>query len=606
MKATYYFNKNNRIQKKLNKPKNFYLANKLGDYLWLGNLPVSRYQGWCFAPQELTGETAIKVIENIELPNFKNKKIKSITNNLSTIKREREKIKEEFLLSPHFNVLSYKLSKPETVDLVFDIKDLYNNEEKQRFYKIFKEKDLLMIEYNHAPSNLLVYVAISYDSGKYEKKDEWIERKYCFDEERNSTPDCRWVYKGLRLKGVKKIFMAASFSKEQAKEEVRHVADNINKTEEIKKDYSKKIEDIISKSFWGKQKELSSAYCCAVSSLADLTINNRQKVGLYAGLPWFFQFWSRDEAISLKSLMQIKPQEAKKIFWRLLDSLDSQGSINHSSDALGWTLKRAEDFIDSKKFNKLEIKQIQEKIKRVVDLLLSQNTREDLAINKPYSTWMDTLPRDGARIEIQALRLCIYRLAKKISETIKKESYYYKLEQNLKNRIKKEFWDGYMLADGFYPEKGEADFTIRPNLFLAAYLYPKLLSRKEWINCFDEVIPKLWLNWGGFASLDKQDSNYHPCSTGEKPLSYHQGDSWYFINNLAAIVLFRLDKKKYKDYINGILKATTQDILWFNTLGSASEISSAQNCSHLGCFNQAWSAATYIELVDEMKNELLK
>jgi glycogen debranching enzyme len=219
---------------------------------------------------------------------------------------------------------------------------------------------------------------------------------------------------------------------------------------------------------------------------------------------------------------------------------------------------------------------------------------------------MDTLPRDGARIEIQALRLCLYKLARKLNADIKKKSYYYRAEQKLKNKVREEFWDGEILADGIYPKTLEVDSTIRPNIFLTAYLYPELLSRKEWKTCFDNAINKLWLSWGGFATIDKNNPGYYPYSTGENPSSYHQGDSWYFVNNLAAITLFRLDKDKYKNYIEEILAASVDDLLWFNTLAASSEISAAEENSHKGCFNQAWSAATYMEMISEMQKELMK
>ena len=92
------------------------------------------------------------------------------------------------------------------------------------------------------------------------------------------------------------------------------------------------------------------------------------------------------------------------------------------------------------------------------------------------------------------------------------------------------------------------------------------------------------------------DERFRAKHTGDD--SYHNGDSWYFVNNIAAMVLARLDRGRYKKYIDKILKASTDEILWNGVIGHAAEISSACEQRSEGCLMQAWSAATYIELVD--------
>jgi len=150
---------------------------------------------------------------------------------------------------------------------------------------------------------------------------------------------------------------------------------------------------------------------------------------------------------------------------------------------------------------------------------------------------------------------------------------------------------------------GVGDNTIRPNIFIAAYVYPELLSKKEWITCFDHVLPKLWCDWGGLSTIDKSDKRFVGNHTGEDPTSYHNGDSWFWINNIAAIVLHAFDKGRYKNYINHILDASTKDILQYETSGHASELSSADEFEPSGSPVQAWSAATYIELLHELHKD---
>jgi glycogen debranching enzyme len=189
---------------------------------------------------------------------------------------------------------------------------------------------------------------------------------------------------------------------------------------------------------------------------------------------------------------------------------------------------------------------------------------------------------------MQALQLAIYNLAHKIT----REAKYKDMEKQLKNKVRFYFWNGKMLADG------KNDWAIRPDIFLTYYIYPALLKKSEWENCFETALKALWLDWGGLSTVDKNSPFYYAEHTGENPRSYHQGDSWFWINNIAAISMIRLNKKKYLSKIKKILEASTKDLLWYGAIGHSSELSSAEKFSPAGSISQAWSAATYIELVD--------
>jgi len=71
--------------------------------------------------------------------------------------------------------------------------------------------------------------------------------------------------------------------------------------------------------------------------------------------------------------------------------------------------------------------------------------------------------------------------------------------------------------------------------------------------------------------VDKKIKFFISEHTGENNESYHNGDSWFWINNLAAICLYRLDRKKYKKYIDKIIEASTKEILWQGAIGHHAE-----------------------------------
>ena len=117
---------------------------------------------------------------------------------------------------------------------------------------------------------------------------------------------------------------------------------------------------------------------------------------------------------------------------------------------------------------------------------------------------------------------------------------------------------------------------------------------------------KLWLPWGGISSVDKRSPLFHKLHTGEISDSYHNGDSWFWINNLTAIVLHRFGKKKYSFYINKIAEASSKEILKMGAIGHHAELSDAQKLSSKGCLSQAWSAALFVELMFELSKSKTK
>ena len=171
---------------------------------------------------------------------------------------------------------------------------------------------------------------------------------------------------------------------------------------------------------------------------------------------------------------------------------------------------------------------------------------------------------------------------------------YSDLENKTKEKVRRVFWNGQFLKDG------SDDSTIRPNIFIAYYIYPELLEEWEWKLCFENSLKALWLEWGGISSIDKKHPLFCNTHTGEDPKSYHRGDSWYWINNLAAICMFRLDKNFFAKQIHAIIDRSTDEILNNGVIGFHAELSSAKEPKSQGCPAQLWSSAMFVELMNEI------
>ena len=106
-----------------------------------------------------------------------------------------------------------------------------------------------------------------------------------FDRKRNSPPFERHVFHAVTLE-AKKLVVSASHNLEEA---VRD-ANAALKVKSHKHNFKTKLNI--------KDKDVKRAYLNSVDSLNKLTTDK----GILAGLPWFFQTWTRDELISVNAL----------------------------------------------------------------------------------------------------------------------------------------------------------------------------------------------------------------------------------------------------------------------------------------------------------------
>jgi len=635
----------------------FLLTNSKGGYCSFFSEPSSRYYGFFYFNSK--NMKMYKFIESIEIDGKKN--MDFLKNNFYFAERKRDEIIESFFVPKGFDSLVYELNTEHEIDLILDCKESYDNREWGRNYEISEENNFLTVKFTKTTDKredktenreeFSLYLAIKSDNTYFQKNDKWIERNYCADEQRKSPPYKRHVYNALRLKGKRFVF-AISENKYSAMKECEYIFNNLNEIKNMEKENfynllkNENMKKVLSNK--GISGEIKIAYVNAANSLNNLIVKNKNSYGIFAGLPWFFQFWSRDSLISLKAMSKIDKTFSEKIFTGYLNKIGNDGRLPNligdndskalgSADAAGWLFLRCGDLAKKIERNKSIINSVKSSIRLIrqnkqakspsikeyirkcslliakkekeyeqliyemessleksINGLMKNHTKENFDLNSPKETWMDTDfgddGRGGFRIEIQALRLNMYRLMYDLTLSHK----YKILENTLKIKLKHKFWDGKILADGLN------EFTIRPNIFIASYAYNELLNPKEWETCFENSLKSLWLDWGGLSTIDKENKLFTDMNTGENTRSYHRGDSWFWLNNLAAIELNKINPKKFQNQIQKIVSASTEDILWKGCIGCASELSSAKEFSPTGCFNQAWSDAMYMEMVEEI------
>lgn len=601
-----YFCSSDRFTKSQNELKDYRLSiYNPESYLTIPSGAKSRYDGFYVK----TGAEFYKIVDHIEVDNLRLTQANKIAITGKNIDVFRDSYVSSITIDSKSNSLLISSTKEISVTFSFDIKKMMDNREWGRNYEILHvDSNIICIHFikktdpredkDQVKKEFEKYIFIKFQ-GEFTRNEKWKKTYYDYDLKRRSPPFERFVFIPGNF-NAKKIMIAVSDHFDEGLKLINSrfkIFDKIRRFESVSF-----IEETT------KFPEVDFAYKNAIESILSLSGNDY----LMAGYPWFYEEWSRDEAISSVGLiLQGEITKAKKYLENVLRKIHYSGktysiynNLNgiYSIDALPWAFKRVSNlisFVSEKSIsrytiNKKFISEFKEVLIKTINLIDKNFMNGYLIYSKIHETWMDSSfdidTREGYNIEIQAMYLYLHKLAYLLTEDDK----YKNQEKEMRIATINNFYDGKILYDN------KDSKLIRPNVFIAYYFYPELLSKFQWQNVFDESIKSLWLTWGGFSTIDKKSELFTNKHTGEDPKSYHRGDSWYFLNDLAAICMDKLDKNRYSKYIADIIASSTNEILWLNSLGSAGELSSAEEQTSEGTFNQAWSNALYIEMINSV------
>ncbi len=591
-------------EKKVSDDVRLLLANRTGAFALFSAEPKSRYEGFFVR----RNDKLLKIIESLRL----NLPITGMVNELWRVVRSRENITEYFFLPLHEEVLIYELSGVQEVELCLDVKIAEDNRVWGRRYDAEAVDGALVIHFrkeNDARDDNTLqkeeyegFAAIAGEQVEFLPLHHWEEHNYSWDTARNSQPFSRWVFKPAKIRS-KGFAIAFDENKGTAIERAKQAWES---REELKKEREAHVGKIVASVPKSAPPNTTLAFQCAKNAVDSLLLDEHCIV---AGLPWFYQCWTRDELVCAKALARIGHLDVcKKMFTRLLGQITNEGLLPNiegtnalsAVDAVGWLFFRIDEWmlplvragLVEEYISSGEREHIIDTLARTIDALWRSRVNDNLLITGAKESWMDTEwgndSRQGALLEMQALLLAMFRALRRL--TGQKDP----RETAVRTAVMKRFWTGKFLSDTADQQ------VIRPNVFIAAYLFPELLSKQQWSTCFETILPRLWLTWGGLASIDRKSELFVDTYTGENNQSYHRGDSWYWLNNLAATVMHRVDKEKFRKYVEKILEASVSEILYKGATGHHAELSSAKQLEGNGCLSQAWSAAMFIELVEEV------
>ncbi|NQZ85009.1 MAG: hypothetical protein HRU03_04795 [Nanoarchaeales archaeon] len=569
---------------------------------------TDKFQGQVIEHNE--NENLYKTIDEFKLEN--KSELVEVKHKLSKVVRvsktndSKELTSETFEYS-RFNTIKYSNSnKNSRIILELDCRELNDYDTENRHYKIYDKDSYTIIKYNkniNKKSNdtkkeYEIYIAIDKSYCDIEIIDKWVEKEYNYSKSRNPNDENLFIFQSVKIKpnSSKKILISSGFSEDE-------VIENIKKTIERKKDKYFKWTDLL------ENKDINLAYNFSQNSYKTFKLKKGRKAGFF----WFNQVWTRDELASLNAdINNKKYQRVKDLVFKYINLIEECGLIKRiqekgalkSPDGLFWLGKRLHDLIRVLEHRKQlkrfvswsELGEIFEKLDESFTCLFDthRDVKNDLLIVNQGDSWMDTI-KINFPLDVQVQLLGFLSSLEKLSRVLNQKSEehnYLVLENFFKQNLKNKYYKNGFLYDDIEKTR------ITSNVFLMYYFYDKLFDNVEWEAIFDNTLERLQTTWGGISSLDNKNKDFVDTYSGQNDKSYHNGDSWYWINNLTAIVLHKLNPRKYKDIIDKIIESSTKDILELGTIGYSSEISQAKSQNAQGNLAQLWSSAYYIELID--------
>ena len=342
--------------------------------------------------------------------------------------------------------------------------------------------------------------------------------------------------------------------------------------------------------------------------------------GIYAGFPWFTDFWGRDMFIAMPGTVLCPGQfdVAKNIllsfakyqdldkksptYGRVPNRLNLEGILYNTTDGTPRFVMQVLDYLKYTG-DVAFLKSIYNNVKVATDAALDLYVDDrGYLTHADADTGMDAKrqgkypcsPRGNRAVDIQALWFCQLESAAKIADCLGKKSdadRWRKAAEKLKGNFQKDFVVDGQLVDHLNAD-GTADRQLRPNTMFAYSLIDSDSVKREDIR---KIWSRLTYPWG-VSSLDQMDNQFHPYHEQwhryHKDDAYHNGTVWLWLNGMAMqrMIEFGQEDEAYK-----LLENMNRQALKDGAVGSLSECADAwcrpgQVWSRRsGTFLQSWS-----------------
>ncbi|MCX6133221.1 MAG: hypothetical protein NTU47_05330 [Ignavibacteriales bacterium] len=390
-----------------------------------------------------------------------------------------------------------------------------------------------------------------------------------------------------------------------------------------------RMESVLNRSFLRTDNQrFDKAFHWALLSM-DALVMNQIKKGIFAGLPWFDNYWGRDSFIALPgaTLVTGNFSEAKEILRSFADwqeknpkspnygrvpNLVTTGSIAYNTTDGTPRFVIALDEYFRYSGDTAFVKDLYPVVKRSIEGSLAFHVDEHGFLKHgDAESWMDAAgpagpwsPRGTRANDVQALWFRQLQCGAALARVADDEQSIV-LWERIATAVRANFNKFFLIAaDTSLADHLNADGTpdreVRPNALFALDMIGSEATR---FRLFKTITDRL-VYPHGIASLSQDDPNFHPYHHYEpyyvQDAAYHNGIVWTWLAGtwIDAAVSYRLPDLAFKVTDNMV-----HQILDRGAVGTLSELLDAaprpgeQEPRLSGTFSQAWSLSEFLRVV---------
>lgn len=360
----------------------------------------------------------------------------------------------------------------------------------------------------------------------------------------------------------------------------------------------------------------------------DELVTEQQGMGIYAGLPWFNEYWGRDMFISMPGTCLVSGQfgVAKQIlldfakfqdknpesptYGRIPNRANPEGILYNTTDGTPRFVIQAFELLEYSGDTAF-VGEIYPAVKLSIDASCRNFTDDKgYLTHADADTWMDVKrngipgsPRGNRANDIQALWYGQLEAGSRLAELVgDKESAerWLRLAGKIRSNFEHDYCDkeGNMVYDHLNSD-GTPDKQFRPNqLYCFEMIGDEEFKKKVTRRCWEE----LTYPWG-VASLAQWDTQFHPQHENwhyyHKDDAYHNGTVWLWNNGIA---MQRMIEYGQVEAAWQLFQNMNRQALVEGAVGSLSENADAHPregkswVNRSGTFLQAWSNAEHLRV----------
>ena len=362
------------------------------------------------------------------------------------------------------------------------------------------------------------------------------------------------------------------------------------------------------------------ALAWAKLSLDALTVRGG---GIYAGLPWFADYWGRDTFIALpgEALVTGGFAEARRIlelfalfqqrdslsteYGRIPNRVTATDTAYNTADGTPRFVIMAKEYAERSGDMRFALTMYPVILRSIEGTIRYHTDSLGFLTHGDAETWMDAVgpggpwsPRGNRANDIQALwgaQLETGEYFATLVGDVRSARRWHDFLDRLKGNFLRYFVTSTEIADRLRPD-GTADMTLRPNQIFTA----RLLDDARRARMLDTVVSRLTYEYG-VASLSQDDPGFHPWHEYPpfypKDAAYHNGTVWTWLQGplISLLCAEGGEETAWKITANSV-----HQILDRGAAGTQSELLDAvprpgeEEPRLSGTFSQAWNLAEFI------------